>query len=67
MSEQSPGDVGITDGRDLVDPAAYAENGAPHETWARLRRESPVHRCAPAGFEPFWAITKHADVSAISK
>jgi len=67
MSEQRQGAVGITDGRDLVDPAAYAENGAPHETWARLRRESPVHHCAPAGFEPFWAITKHADVSAISK
>ncbi len=67
MSEQRQGAVDITDGRDLVDPAAYAENGAPHETWARLRRESPVHHCAPAGFEPFWAITKHADVSAISK
>ncbi len=67
MSEPSQGAAGITDGRDLVDPAAYAKNGAPHETWARLRRESPVHHCAPAGFEPFWAITKHADVSAISK
>ena len=67
MSEQSQGAAGITDGRDLVDPAAYAENGAPHGTWARLRRESPVHHCAPAGFEPFWAITKHADVAAISK
>lgn len=67
MPEQHHGAPDITDGRDLVDPAAYAENGAPHETWARLRRESPVHHCAPAGFEPFWAITKHADVSAISK
>jgi len=67
MAEQHHGVPVITDGRDLVDPAAYAENGAPHETWARLRRESPVHHCAPAGFEPFWAITKHADVSAISK
>jgi len=67
MAEQHHGVPVITDGRDLVDPAAYAEDGAPHETWARLRRESPVHHCAPAGFEPFWAITKHADVSAISK
>jgi len=26
-----------------------------------------VHWCAPDGFEPFWAITKHADVCEISK
>ena len=57
----------LTDGRELIDPAAYAENGPPHEIWTRLRHESPVHRCEPAGFEPFWAITKHADVSEISK
>jgi cytochrome P450 len=67
VSEDSRTDDRITDGRELIDPVSYAENGAPHDIWTRLRRESPVHRCTPAGFEPFWAITKHADVSAISK
>ena len=33
----------------------------------RLRREAPIHHCAPAGFEPFWAITRHADIGEISK
>lgn len=67
MSDRLSADKGITDGRELIDPVSYAENGPPHEIWARLRKESPVHRCAPAGFEPFWAITKHEDISAISK
>jgi cytochrome P450 len=57
----------ITDGTELVDPGFYGENGAPHEIWTQLRRESPVHHCAPPGYEPFWAITRHADICQISK
>ncbi len=57
----------ITDGLDLVSSHAYANKGVPHDLWTRLRAESPVHWCTPAGFEPFWAITKHADICEISK
>ena len=57
----------LTDGTELVDPHAYASNGVPHEVWTRLRRESPVHHCVPKGFEPYWAITRHADICEISK
>ena len=39
----------------------------PSDLWTRLRAESPVHRCTPAGFVPFWAITKHEDIVWISK
>ncbi len=59
--------MSITDGLDLVSSRAYAEKGVPHDLWARLRAESPVHRCTPKGFDPFWAITRHADVCEISK
>lgn len=59
--------MSITDGLDLVSSHAYATQGVPHELWTRLRAESPVHWCTPAGFEPFWAITRHADVCEISK
>jgi cytochrome P450 len=59
--------MSITDGLDLIDSHAYAEKGVPHDLWTRLRAESPVHRCEPASFEPFWAITKHADICEISK
>jgi cytochrome P450 len=51
----------------IIDPSQYQQHGYPFETFRRLRREDPVHRCAPPGVEPFWAITKHADICEISR
>ena len=51
---------------DLISPARYGEQGQPHEAWSALRRDDPVHWCEPQGFEPFWAITRHADITEIS-
>jgi cholest-4-en-3-one 26-monooxygenase len=51
---------------DLVDPARYARRGYPHEVWTRLRADAPVARFEAPGFEPFWAITKHADILQIA-
>lgn len=50
----------------LVNPAAYADESI-HEAYTRLRREDPVHWTEPTGFRPFWSITRHADIVAISK
>ncbi len=58
--------MAITDGTDLIDPASYAENGPPHHTWTKLRSESPVHRCEPSEYPPFWAITRHEDICRVS-
>ena len=52
---------------DLIDPARYAQRGYPHDAWTRLRAEAPVAYFAADGWEPFWAITKHADVLEIAK
>jgi len=52
---------------DLIDPECYARGGYPHDTWTRLRAEAPVAYFAPEGYEPFWAITKHADILEIAK
>ncbi len=52
---------------ELVDSERCARDGYPHELWTRLRAEDPVAYVAPPGYEPFWAITKHADVLEISK
>ncbi|MEE8165200.1 MAG: cytochrome P450 [Myxococcota bacterium] len=57
----------ITDGTELLSPSYYGANGAPHDLWTRLRRESPVHWCESEEFQPFWAITRHADICDISK
>ncbi len=57
----------ISDGTDLLEPSLYATRGYPHDLWRRLRREAPVHWCEPVELVPFWAITKHAHISEISK
>ena len=51
----------------LVDAARYARDGYPNDVWTRLRAEEPVAYCEAPGYEPFWAITKHADILEISK
>jgi len=50
----------------LVHPAHYAALGYPHEIWTRLRREDPVHWWERTEGLPFWAITKHRDITEIS-
>ena len=52
-------------GRVFMDPAAYADEARLHEAFALLRRESPVHWVEAEGYNPFWAITRHADVAEI--
>lgn len=50
----------------LVNPAAYADESI-HAAYGKLRAEDPVHWTQPKGFRPFWSITRHADIVAISK
>jgi len=52
---------------ELLDPERYARRGYPHELWTQLRAEAPVAYLEPERLEPFWAITKHADILEISK
>jgi cytochrome P450 len=51
----------------LVNPDDYAAHGYPHDVWTRLRREDPVHWWEHGEGIPFWAITKHADITTIGK
>ncbi|MFD0916061.1 cytochrome P450 [Pseudahrensia aquimaris] len=41
-------------------------NGAPHNTFARMRREAPVCWTPWDAGEGFWSITRHADISAMN-
>jgi cytochrome P450 len=38
-----------------------------HEQVAEIRRTTPVLRVEADGFSPFWVLTKHADVFAVSR
>ncbi len=54
-------------GRVFCDATAYADEATFYEACALLRKESPVHRVEADGFNPFWAITKHADLLEIER
>jgi len=51
----------------LVNPAVYTDPAEIHALYAQLRAHDPVHWATPAGFRPFWAITRHADIIAVEK
>ena len=51
---------------DITDADRYRDYGYPWAEWDLLRREAPVYWYQRPGFEPFWAITKHADIRYIS-
>jgi cholest-4-en-3-one 26-monooxygenase len=45
----------------------YATRGYPWAEWELLRREAPVYWYDRPGIEPFWAVTRYADVQAIGR
>ena len=51
---------------DITDSDRYRDYGYPWAEWDLLRRDAPVYWYQRPGFEPFWAITKHADIRYIS-
>jgi cholest-4-en-3-one 26-monooxygenase len=61
---REPSDAGALD---IITPEHYEANGYPHAEWTWLRRNDPVHWYERPNVEPFWAITKHADIITIGK
>ncbi|MFM7872583.1 MAG: cytochrome P450, partial [Actinomycetota bacterium] len=61
MSDRQPTSVAEA-GNVFIDPAAYADEEYFHRACALLRREDPVHWVEGDGFNPFFAITKSADI-----
>jgi hypothetical protein len=54
------------DGLDLISPQAYGERGLPHDQWRELRALERLQRFAPEGFDPFYAVVRHDQISEIS-
>jgi len=52
---------------DVISPEKYEREGYPHAEWTWLRRNDPVHWTESDWCEPFWAVTRHADIVAIGK
>jgi linalool 8-monooxygenase len=51
---------------DLKDPDLYRDR-APHDVFAALRREAPVYWNPEADGAGFWALSRYADIVAVSR
>lgn len=58
-----PADIAQT----IVDPRAYADGKRVDEAFAWLRREAPLDQAQPEGFDPFWVVTRHADILEVER
>ncbi|MCX6424564.1 MAG: hypothetical protein NTV96_08500, partial [Actinobacteria bacterium] len=50
---------------DITDPEIY-QSGIPHETFARLRQQSPVAKLEYDG-KPYWAVTRYRDLLTVTR
>lgn len=50
----------------IIDPAAFADSRS-DEAYRWLRANNPLGYATPEGFEPFWVVTKHADILDVSR
>jgi cytochrome P450 len=51
----------------IVSPQAYARQRKLLAAFGWLRKFDPLGRVATDDFDPFWAVTRHADILAISR
>jgi len=54
-------------GAALADAHTYQDRDRYHALLTRLRQEDPLYRATPAGYRPFWALTKHADICEVER
>jgi cytochrome P450 len=57
-----PADIAAT----LVNPAAYADHRI-HDSYRWLRANNPLGIARTEMFDPFWVVTKHAHIQAVSR
>jgi cholest-4-en-3-one 26-monooxygenase len=55
------------DSLDITSTRLYSERGYPWQAWDTLRREAPVYWYEAEDHDPFWAVTRHADVLTVSR
>ncbi len=58
-----PGEITAT----LIDPGAYADLQRITDAYAWLREHMPLGVARSRDFDPFWVVTKHADILEVSK
>ncbi|HTW34736.1 MAG TPA: hypothetical protein VMD53_08960, partial [Rhizomicrobium sp.] len=52
---------------DIIDPKAYADGKRADDAFTFLRREMPLAVAEPEGFDPFWVVSKYADILEVER
>lgn len=53
--------------KQVVSPAAYADWDGIHQAFTEMRNNLPLGVVDTPGFDPFWLVTKHADIMEIGR
>src|SRR5271166_942302 len=51
----------------IIDPKAYADGKRADDAFTFLRREMPLAVAQPEGFDPFWVVSKYADILEVER
>lgn len=52
---------------DIVNPTIMGDEQSMHALLRELRDENPIAYCDHPDYEPFWVVTRHEDIKAISR
>src|SRR5271166_1871681 len=52
---------------EIVDPKSYADGRRVDAAFKTLRREMPLEIAEIPGYDPFWVVTRHADILEVSR
>jgi hypothetical protein len=51
----------------IVDPKAYTDQARIDGAFLWIRENAPFEQAQPQGFDPFWVVSKHADILEVEK
>jgi cytochrome P450 len=51
----------------IIDPKAYSQRDIADAAFRTIRATAPLEKAAPEGFDPFWVVSRHADIKEIER
>jgi len=53
--------------RTIIDPKAYSNREVVDAAFAQIRAKQPLDKAELAEFEPFWVVSRHADIKEVER
>lgn len=53
--------------RTIIDPKAYSNREVVNSAFAQIRAKQPLDKAELAEFEPFWVVSRHADIKEVER